>query len=93
MSANYTSGESLMSLYKKVFGISDTRTICPQTILTQNHFHNTVHKDASCRLSPSIAKEFLQSEFAKKKKAKTYLETLLNTMMVFYQRAPLAIGL
>ena len=43
--ANYFSGESLMSIYKKVLCLRDKKTLGKQTILTQDHFHNTKHKD------------------------------------------------
>ena len=39
--SNYKSGESLMSLYKKVLKIRNEKELCKQTIITQNR-HKTV---------------------------------------------------
>ena len=47
--SNYSSGESLMTLYKNFLDIRNPTELCEQTIITQNGFHNTVHTDiGSC---------------------------------------------
>ena len=47
ISETYTSGESLMTLYKYILKIRNPKDICEHTIITQNHFHNSIHKDKS----------------------------------------------
>ena len=61
--ANYVSGESLMSLYKKVLCLRDEKTLCKQKILTQNHFHNTIHKDNGSALDKKSTQTIINSDF------------------------------
>ena len=41
----YSSGESLMSLSRNILGKASLKDQCSQTIITQKHFCNTVHRD------------------------------------------------
>ena len=48
---NYSSGEGLMSLYKKILRKDQYIDLCEQTILTQMNFHNTIHRDCRSTLN------------------------------------------
>ena len=48
---NYASGEGLMSLYKKILQKNQCIDLCEQTIITQTHFHNTIHRDCKSTLN------------------------------------------
>ena len=64
--SNYSSGESLMTLYKSVLDIRKPTELCEQTIITQNGFHNTVHTDiGSClntRDTNKVLKKYMISK-------------------------------
>lgn len=60
--SNYNSGESLMSLYKHILNIRNEKELCKQTILTQNHFHSSIHKDKGSVLTKDDKNTVLQSD-------------------------------
>ena len=82
--ANYVSGESLMSLYKKILCLRDEKILCKQTILTQNHFHNTIHKDNGSVLDNDYTRSIMNSDFIshpERKKIWTYINKIYEKNM------------
>ena len=65
--ANYTSGESLMSLYKHILKIRNPKDLCPQTIITQSHFHNSIHRDKSSVLNNNDTAKVMDSQLLTKR--------------------------
>ena len=72
----YTSGECLMSLYKKVLDVYTLNTLCKQTIITQKHFFNALHLDDSCHLHRSLVEKVMTSESIGLKERK-YIEKVM----------------
>jgi hypothetical protein len=70
LKVGYTSGECLMSLYRKVNKID--------TLKALNHFFNTLHLDDSCHLHKSYAKNVMSSELTNTKECQ-YLENVTVT--------------
>ena len=52
-----------MSLYKKVLKIRNEKELCKQTIITQNNFHNSMHKDTGSVLEGGYQDEVLNSDY------------------------------
>ena len=94
--ANYVSGESLMSLYKKILCLRDEKILCKQTILTQNHFYNTIHKDNGSVLDNDYTQSIMNLDFISHPERKKYGHTLIRYMRktwVVYQKVQHVAGL
>ena len=52
-----------MSLYKKVLNIRNEKELCKQTIITQNNFHNSIHKDTGSVLEGEYMDEVMNSNY------------------------------
>jgi hypothetical protein len=75
----YTSGESLMSLYRKIIKLDTLKDLCEQTIVTQKHFYNALHLDESCRIHDCYFQKVINSE-AINSKERRYLENVMVLM-------------
>ena len=70
-----------MSLYKKVLNIRNEKELCKQTIITQNNFHNSIHKDTGSVLEGGYQDEVLYSDYlnnSKHLKEKLYLMNIMK---------------
>ena len=74
----YTSGESLMCLYRKLCKVDVLKELCEQTLITQKHFCNSVHIDR-CFLDDEYATKVLNCSSLKERDEK-YLRNLNHFM-------------
>ena len=78
-----------MSLYKKVLCLRDKKSLCKQTILTQNHFHNIIHKDNGSVMDKKSTPTIINSDFIshpKRKQIQTYVNKVNKKTREVYQK-------
>ena len=93
---NYTSGESLMSVYRYILKISNPKDLCAQTIVTQNNFCNSVHTDNYAILDKTTRDKILNSDYVQKKMNEDqtfYLQKIMEKIRDSYQKAQHAVGI
>ena len=61
ISANNVSGASLMFWYGSQLNVCSKQHICFHSVITQRHFHNTLHTDKNSNLSSASQKIILDS--------------------------------
>ena len=61
ISAGNSSGEVLMTYYRRKLGLVNEKQLCFHAIVTQRHFFNSVHKDKSAFLSSASQDEIVET--------------------------------
>ena len=77
-----------MSLYKKVLKIRNKKELCKQTIITQNNFHNSIHKDTGSVLEGGYQDEVLNSDYLNNSKHLKEKQYLMNIMKLSGGKLP-----
>ena len=86
--SSYKYGESLMSLYKKVLKIRNEKELCKQTIITQNNFHNSIHKDKGSALEREYNDRVMNSDYFNDRKHVEEKRYLMNIMKLSGGKLP-----
>ena len=69
-----------MLLYKKVLNIRTEKELCKQTIITQNNFHNSIHKDKGSALEREYNDRVINSDYLNDPKHVEEKRYLMNIM-------------